>query len=191
MKKRMKEVRWHGRGGQGAKTAAFLLAEAAMDDGKYIQGFPEYGPERAGAHMKSYTRISDRPILQHDGVSDPDVVVVLDDTLLGSVPVTDGVVKDTILLVNTKMTPEEVAKKVNWHGGKVITLDATDIAIETIGKPMPNTPMIGAFIATTGLISEKALESKISHKFLKKLGQKGVDANVEAVRKAVAEVNKK
>lgn len=191
MKKRMKEVRWHGRGGQGAKTAAFLLAEAAMDDGKYFQGFPEYGPEREGAPIKAYTRISDRPILQHDAVSDPDVVIVLDDTLLGSVPVTDGVVKDTILMVNTKMTPDEVAKKIDWHGGRVYTIRATDIAMETIGKPIPNTPMIGALIGATGMINEKALESKISHKFLKKLGQEGVDANVEAVSRAIEEVKKK
>ena len=122
MKKRMKEVRWHGRGGQGAKTAAFLLAEAAMDDGKYIQGFPEYGPERAGAPMKSYTRISDRPILQHDGVSDPDVVVVLDPSLVGLINVTEGLKQDGILIVNTGKRHDRSASPFRAEAGKRLSV---------------------------------------------------------------------
>jgi len=186
--KKMIEIRWHGRGGQGAKTASMLLAEAAMDAGKYIQAFPEYGPERAGAPMKSYTRISDEKIDVHCNVANPDYVVVIDPTLLNSEPVTEGMTETGILLVNTSMTPEEVRKKVNLTGGKVYTVDASKIAEETLGRPMPNTPMVGALIGATHVIDDKALRSKISHKFLGKLGQKGVDMNFAAVERAITEV---
>jgi len=191
MSEKMIEVRWHGRGGQGAKTAAMLLAEAAMDAGKYIQAFPEYGPERAGAPIKSYTRISDKRIDIHCGVANPDYVVVIDPTLLKSVPVTEGMGKDGILFVNTKDTPAEVRAKIKMEGGKIITLDATRIAMETIGRPIPNTPMVGALIGATHIIDPKALHSKIHHKFFKKLGQKAVDENIEAVERAVREVEGK
>jgi len=185
---KMTEIRWHGRGGQGAKTAALLLAEAAMDAGKYIQAFPEYGPERAGAPMKSYTRISDDRIDVHCGVTNPDIVVVIDPTLLKSVDVLEGLSKDGILLVNTEKSPAEVRAQINMKDGKVFTVDASKIALETLGKPLPNTPMIGALVGATRIIETKALEDKLHHKFFKKLGQKGVDANINAVKRAVTEV---
>lgn len=185
---KMMEIRWHGRGGQGAKTAAMLLAEAAMDAGKYIQAFPEYGPERAGAPMKSYTRISDDRIDVHCGITNPHVVVVIDPTLLGSVDVTEGLDSDGILLVNTDREPGKVREMLKMQDGKVFTVDASTIAMETIGRPLPNTPMMGALVGATHLIEEKALHDKIHHKFFKKLGQKGVDTNIEAIRRAVQEV---
>lgn len=188
MSKNMIEVRWHGRGGQGAKTAAILLAESAMDAGKYIQAFPEYGPERAGAPMKAYTRISDHHIDIHCGVANPDYVVVIDPTLLDSVPVTEGLSENGVILVNTPKTPQEIREKLNFKGGKVFTVDASQIAMDTIGKPMPNTPMVGALIGSTHLIDSKVLSSKIHEKFFKSLGQKGVDVNIMAVEKAISEV---
>lgn len=188
MSKDMVEIRFHGRGGQGAKTASFLLAEAAMDAGKFVQAFPEYGPERAGAPMKSYTRISDHHIDIHCGVTNPDYVVVIDPTLLDSVPVTEGLSDQGVILVNTQKSPEEIRSKLNFDGGRIFTVDATQIAMDTIGKPLPNTPMIGALIGASKLIDPKALRDKIHHKFFKKLGQKGVDANVKAVETAITEV---
>lgn len=185
---KMLEIRWHGRGGQGAKTAAMLIAEAAMDSGKYIQGFPEYGPERAGAPIRSYTRISDEPINVHCGVDNPHIVVVIDPTLLGAVDVTEGLDKDGILLINTDKGPAEVRQMVNMKGGKIYTVDASGIAMQTIGKNLPNTPMMGALVGATRIINEKDVEEKIRKKFLKKIGEKGVQANLEAVRRASAEV---
>ncbi len=185
---KMMEIRWHGRGGQGAKTAAMLLAEAAMDAGKYIQAFPEYGPERAGAPMKSYTRISDERIDIHCGVANPHVVVVIDPTLLGSVDVTEGLDSDGILLVNTDREPGKVREMLGMKGGKIFTVDASTIAMETIGQPLPNTPMMGALVGATKMIDELVLEGKIHHKFFEKLGQKGVDANIKAIKRASREV---
>lgn len=185
---KMLEIRWHGRGGQGAKTAAFLLAEAAMEGGKYIQGFPEYGPERAGAPMKSFTRISDEPIHVHCGVTNPHIVIVIDPTLLRSVDVTEGLDEDGILLVNSSDEPAKIREMVGLKGGKVYTVDASKIAMETVGRDLPNTPMIGALIGATKIIEEKVIEEKIRKKFAKKLGEKGVEANIKAVKRAMAEV---
>ncbi|MFP4497486.1 MAG: 2-oxoacid:acceptor oxidoreductase family protein [Vulcanimicrobiota bacterium] len=185
---KMLEIRWHGRGGQGAKSAALLLAEAAMDAGKYIQGFPEYGPERAGAPIKAYTRISDEQIDIHCGVTNPQIVIVIDPTLLASVPVTEGLKSDGILLVNSDKDPKTVREMLDMKDGKVYTVDANKIAMDTIKKPLPNTPMIGALIGATNLIEEKNMEKQIHHKFFSKLGQKGVDANIEAVKRAIKEV---
>src|SRR3989338_8786448 len=128
----MVEVCWHGRGGQGAKTASQFLGEAALETGKYIQAFPEYGPERAGAPMRAYTRISDEPIYIHSSVTDPDVVVVIDPTLLGYVDVTEGLSDKGILLVSTEQSPAEIRKLTNFTKGKVGTVDASRIALETL-----------------------------------------------------------
>lgn len=182
------EVRWHGRGGQGAKTAAQLLAEAAMSDGKYIQAFPEYGPERAGAPMKSFTRISDEKIIIHCGVTNPSHVVVIDPTLLGAVNVTDGIGDDGVIIVNSEHPPSEVRKKIGFNKGKVFTVDATKIAMETFGKPIPNTPMLGALVAATGMISLDSLKEQIRAVFSKKLGEKAVESNIIAIDRAAKEV---
>jgi len=183
----MLEVRWHGRGGQGAKTAAQFLAEAALELGKHIQSFPEYGPERAGAPIRSYTRIDEKPINIHSPVQKPEVVVVIDPTLLGSANVTDGLGEDGILLVNSPEDPKTIREKLGFDKGKVATVDATKISLETLGIPMPNTPMLGAFEKVNPLVSIEALEEKVKGKFLKKIGQEKTDANIAGIKRAYEE----
>ncbi len=168
--KKITEIRWHGRGGQGAKTAAQFLAEAALNSGKFIQAFPEYGPERAGAPIRAYTRISDTAITVHSSVTNPEAVVVIDPTLLNQ-QVLDGLPADGILVVNSHETPSEIRKKLAYDRGKVATVDATKIALETVKLPMPNTPMLGALIKIMPVVSMDALQEKIRGKFLKKLGE--------------------
>ena len=182
------EIRFHGRGGQGAKTAAQLLAETALGGGMYIQAFPEYGPERSGAPMRAYTRISDEPINLHCGVTSPEVVVVIDPTIMDTVDVAEGLGDEGILIVNTEEKPEAIRKKTNFKKGKVFTVKATRISLEILGKPMPNTPMLGALIKATGIIGIKDLEEKLKKKFLKKIGEKAVQGNIEAIKRAHEEV---
>lgn len=188
MNKDLIEVRWHGRGGQGAKTASQLLAEAAILDGKHIQAFPEYGPEREGAPIRAYTRISKDKITLHTGVTDPEIVVVIDPTLLKTANVTSGLPKDGLLLVNSEESPEQIRKKVNWNDGKVYTVNATKISLEALGRNLPNTPMIGALIKAIEMVSMENMKQIIKEKFEKKLGKKGVDGNVEALERAYKEV---
>ena len=146
------EIRWHGRGGQGAKTAALLLGDAALASGKYIQAFPEYGPERMGAPVASFNRISPKPILLHSGVTNPDIVVVLDPTLIESVNVTEGMNEGGVLIVNTERAPKDVKSDCSVIPGiKVFTVDASRISIDCIGKEIPNTPMLGALIKAPGI----------------------------------------
>ncbi len=178
------EIRWHGRGGQGAKTGSQLLAEAALDIGKFIQAFPEYGPERAGAPMKAFTRISETPITLHCGVTAPSVVVVIDPTLLEAVDVTEGLPDDGILLINTDLTPKAIREKVKFSKGKVYTVDATRIALDTVGLPLPNTPMLGALAKAVDIVSREALEEKLKQKFLKKIGEEKTKGNIESIRRA-------
>lgn len=182
------EIRFHGRGGQGAKTASELLVETALGKGKYIQSFPEYGPERAGAPMRAYTRISSYPIDIHSGITCPDAVVVMDYTLIESSNVTEGLDENGILLVNTHSTPLEIRKRLNFNRGRVYTVDATKIALETIGLPLPNTSILGALLKITGLVGLSDLEEKIREKFLKKIGDKKTQGNIDSVRKAFNEV---
>lgn len=186
--KQLTEVRWHGRGGQGAKTAALLLAGAALDEGKYIQGFPEYGPERMGAPMQSFTRISENPITIHSHVSSPDAVVVLDSTLLEMVDVTAGLPEEGVILVNTSRSPEEVKKKLDLKKAKVFTVDATSISMETMGRNLPNTPMLGALIKATSLLKIDTVISNIEKKLGKKYNAKVVEGNVKAIKRAYKEV---
>lgn len=186
--KNLVEVRWHGRGGQGAKSAAQFLAEAALDSGKYIQSFPEYGPERAGAPIRAFTRISDKAINIHSGVTNPEVVVVIDTTLI-TPQVLDGLGEDGILIVNSSESPSEIRKSLGYKGGKVASVDATKIALETVKLPMPNTPMLGALLKVTPIVPMKALEDRIRNKFLKKIGEEKTNANLEAIKRAYNEVN--
>lgn len=181
------EVRWHGRGGQGAKTAAQFLAEAALDEGKFIQAFPEYGPERAGAPMRAYTRISDRPITNHSGVTKPEVVVVIDSTLIGP-EVAEGLGDEGIIVVNSTASPNAIRKRLGFTKGKLAVVDATGISLDTLGMPMPNTPMLGALLRVVDLVSLESLEEKIRHKFLKKIGGEKTKANIDAVKRAYKEV---
>ena len=184
---KMLEIRFHGRGGQGAKTASELLATTALETGKYIQAFPEYGPERAGAPMCSFTRISDEPISLHCGVTNPDIVLVIDPTLLESENVTDGLGDNGILLVNTVASPADVRKKTNFTKGRVMTVDATRIALETMGIPMPNTPMLGALLKAQEVVSLEFLKDSVSKKFLKKIGEAKVKGNIDSIDRAFKE----
>ncbi len=184
------EIRWHGRGGQGAKTGALLLGEALVNTGKFMQAFPDYGPERMGAPMRAYNRISDEPITIHSGVTSPHVVVVLDATLLGKVDVTEGLSEDGILLVNTAKEPAEIREKLGLTGRKVYTVDADQISQEAIGRPIPNTPMLGALVKITGVVSYEDLINDTRAKFSEKFRNKPeiVEGNIKAIERAYQEV---
>lgn len=186
------EIRWHGRGGQGSKTAGLLLGEAALDTGMYIQAFPEYGPERMGAPVQAFNRISDRPIRVHSGIKEPDIVVVLDPTLIESAHVTEGLREDGILLVNTTAEPAELRRRLNLPESiKVYTVDASRIAMETVGKNVPNTPMLGALVKVTGVLAYDQMMRAIRDKLVEKFRggkEKFVEPNLESVRRAYEEV---
>ena len=184
------EIRWHGRGGQGAKTASLLLADAAFNTGKYIQGFPEYGPERMGAPITAYNRISDEPITIHSNIYEPDFVVVVDDSLLECVDVTKGLKKEGAIVINTTKSVEEVKPLLKGYEGKVCTIDARTISMETLGKYFPNTPMLAAIIKVSGIMDEEAflndMTDSFKHKFAKK--PEVIEPNMEALRRALHEV---
>ena len=184
------EIRWHGRGGQGAKTASLLLADVAFNTGKYIQGFPEYGPERMGAPMTAYNRIDDQPIRIHSNVYEPDYVVVVDDTLVGNVDVTKGLKQDGTLIINTSLNGQIIKDKLNGYNGKIYTIDASKIAIETIGKNFPNTALLAAVIKTTDLMGKKDLETNMLDSFKHKFAKKPdvIGPNMQAVIRAYDEV---
>lgn len=184
------EIRWHGRGGQGAKTAATFLAEAVMVAGKYSQGFPEYGPERRGAPVRGYTRISDRPIRRHCGVASPDIVVVLDSSLLDSpsADVTAGTDGNTLFLVNTTMSAEETRARIDSEGAFFGSVDASGIAREEFGQPIPNTPMVGALLRAREILTLDNVCDCLVLKFGKKLSQSVLDGNLRAVRRAYEEL---
>ncbi len=182
------EVRWHGRGGQGVVTAGKLLAEIAMSSGRYFQAFPDYGPERMGAPIRAFTRLSPRPIRIHAQIESPDIVVVLDPTLLETVPVTDGLGEEGTLLVNTTMSPEQVRETTGFRTGKVYTVDASHIAIEEIGREITNTPMLGAFARATGLFPVEEMTAELRAWFGSKLAEAVVEANVRAVERGAAQV---
>jgi len=182
------EIRWHGRGGQGAKTAATLVAMVAMEEGKYSQGFPEYGPERMGAPVKGYTRISEGRINVHCGINRPDVVVVLDATLLDTVDVCEGLKEDGVVIVNTPLKAQEIRDDLSAKDARIVTVDATRIALDEIGRPIPNTPMMGALVKVTSVLSLETLVEDLKKKFGKKFAEKVVQGNVRAVQRAYQEV---
>ena len=186
------EIRWHGRGGQGAKTASLLLADAAFNTGKYIQGFPEYGPERMGAPITAYNRISNTPIRIHSNIYEPDYVVVVDDSLLEAVDVTAGLKPDGAIVINTTKSGKELKTLLNGYSGDVYTIDARKISLETLGKYFPNTPMLAAIVKVSGVIDEKDfladMEGSFKHKFAKK--PEVIDGNMRALEMALKEVNK-
>ena len=171
---KLTEIRWHGRGGQGAKTAALLFGEAVLGQGKCMQAFPEYGPERMGAPVQSYNRISEDPITLHCSVTSPQIVVILDPTLIGTVDVTQGLPEDGIVIVNTDLTASEFRTILKLNTQKVFTVDASKIAQETIGRNIPNTPMMGALCKATGLLDFDEMladtEKKLQKKFRKQAG---------------------
>ena len=182
------EIRWHGRGGQGVVTASKLLAETAMESGQFFQAFPDYGPERMGAPIRAFTRLSSQPIHIHSQVEAPEIVVVLDPTLLGTVNVTEGLVEEGTLLVNTPMSPQAVRDAVDFHTGQAFTVDATHIAIEEIGREITNTPMLGALARATGMFELDQMAGELRAWFGAKLSQKAIEANVQAMRRAADEL---
>jgi pyruvate ferredoxin oxidoreductase gamma subunit len=190
--KNLTEIRWHGRGGQGAKTAALLFGEAALSTGKYIQAFPEYGPERMGAPVQSFNRLSDEPITLHSQVISPDVVVVLDPTLIGQVKVTAGFSSRGVIVVNSQEPPRQMRKKLGLAPGKgkVFTVDASTISRKHIGREIPNTPMMGALIKATGILKLESLLSDTQKKMEKKFRRKPeiIKGNIESIKEAYKEV---
>jgi pyruvate ferredoxin oxidoreductase gamma subunit len=182
------EIRWHARGGQGAKTASLLLAEAAAMDGKYSQGFPDYGPERMGAPMRGFTRISEEPIHLHCAIYSPAIVVVLDDTLLATVDVAAGTPEDGVIVVNTVKSAADVRSEMGLKGRSVYTVDATGIAIDEIGRPIPNAPMLGALLKVSELLSLDTVIAQIEKKFSHGFRPEVVEGNVRAIHRAHEEV---
>ena len=184
------ESRWHGRGGQGAKTSSLLLADAAFNTGKYIQGFPEYGPERMGAPITAYNRISNNPITIHSNIYEPDYVVVVDDTLLESVDVTSGLKETGAIVINTTKSGDELKKHLKGYNGKIYTIDARKVSMETLGKYFPNTPMLAAIVKVTGIMTDedfiKDMEGSFKHKFAKK--PEVIEGNMQAIKLALEEV---
>lgn len=180
------EIRWHGRGGQGAKTAALLLADVAFKTGQYVQGFPEYGPERMGAPITAYNRISKDVIRVHSNIYTPDLVVVVDETLLHSVDVTAGLKEEGAIIINTSKSREEVMPFLNGYKGNVYTVDARKISVETLGKNFPNSPMLAAAVAVSGVMDREAFISEMrasyQHKFAKK--PEVIEGNMKALTMA-------
>ena len=180
------EIRWHGRGGQGAKTAALLLADVAFKTGKNVQGFPEYGPERMGAPITAYNRISSDEIRVHSNIYHPDYVVVVDETLLHTVDVTAGLKEQGAIVVNTPKSPQEIAPQLNGYKGKVYTVDARKISVETLGKNFPNSPMLAAIVAVSKVMDKdtfiREMKNSYQHKFAKK--PEVIDGNMKALEVA-------
>ena len=186
------EIRWHGRGGQGAKTASLLLADAAFNTGKYIQGFPEYGPERMGAPLTAYNRISDNPIRIHSNIYEPDYVVVVDDTLLDAVDVTAGLKNTGAIVINSSKDGEELKEKLKGYEGEIYKIDAKKISLEALGKYFPNTPMLAAIVKVSGVMTDEELlsdmEGSFKHKFAKK--PEVIEGNMRALELALKSVEK-
>lgn len=184
------EIRWHGRGGQGAKTACLLLADVAFSSGKHVQGFPEYGPERMGAPITAYNRITDEHCKVHSNIYTPDYVVVVDETLLKSVDVTNGLKETGALIINSKKTPEEIRPMLNGYEGKVCVVDAEKISMETLGRNFPNTPMLGAVVKVSNVIDRdrfiKDMRESFEHKFVNK--ESVIEGNMKALVKSMEEV---
>ncbi len=184
----MMEIRWHARGGQGAKTASLLLAAAAAMEGKYSQGFPDYGPERMGAPMRGFTRISEEPIRVHCAIYSPQIVIVLDDTLVSAVDITAGTDEDAVIIVNTVKTPAEIRAEIGKPGRTIHTVNATGIAIDEIGRPIPNAPMLGALIKIKPLLGLETVNNQIKKKFSHGFRPEVLEGNVRAIKRAYEEV---
>lgn len=188
--KGLTEIRWHGRGGQGAKTAALLLADVCFSTGAEVQGFPEYGPERMGAPITAYNRISDSEIRVHSNIYEPDFVVVVDETLIEDIDVTAGLKEDGAIIINTAKSPDDIRPLLRGYKGRVCTIDARKVSIATLGKYFPNSPMLAATIKVSGLMEEEAflkeMESSYAHKFATK--PEVIKGNMDALKMALEEV---
>ncbi|MEL7666820.1 MAG: 2-oxoacid:acceptor oxidoreductase family protein [Actinomycetota bacterium] len=183
------EIRWHARAGQGAVTAAKVVAETALAADKYMQAMPEYGPERMGAPIKAFTRISTDPIEIHCNIEYPDIVIVLDDSLLDIVDIAEGVHDGGVILVNTCTPPDQVKTRLGVNDSvRVASVDASGIALDTIKRDIPNTPMVGALIKLTSVIDMDVFKGLLAKNLSKKFGQEMIDANWASVDRAFAEV---
>ena len=186
------EIRWHGRGGQGAKTASLLLADAAFNTGKYIQGFPEYGPERMGAPITAYNRISTKPITIHSNIYEPDYVVVVDDTLLEAVDVTAGLKNTGAIVINSSRDNEYIKERLNGYEGEIYKMDARKISEEALGKYFPNTPMLAAIVKVSKIMTDEELlndmQGSFKHKFAKK--PEVIEGNMRALEMALKSIEK-
>ncbi|MEW6618064.1 MAG: 2-oxoacid:acceptor oxidoreductase family protein [bacterium] len=184
------EIRWHGRGGQGAKTAAILFADAGAGEGKYVQAFPEYGPERMGAPVQAFNRLSNEPITLHCGIDSPSVVVVLDPTLIETAKVTQGLKENGMLLINTNQPPNIMRQNLPDFKGKLFTVDASTISKQELGKEIPNTPMLGALIKVTNLIDFDRMLQDTRKKLEKKFKSKPevIEGNIKSIQRAYQEV---
>ncbi|MCM1272607.1 MAG: 2-oxoacid:acceptor oxidoreductase family protein [Clostridium sp.] len=189
MKKNI-EIRWHGRGGQGAKTAALLLADVAFSTGMHVQGFPEYGPERMGAPITAYNRIGDSAIRVHSNIYEPDYVVVVDETLLHSVDVTNGLKKDGGIIINTTKSKEEIIPLLKGYEGSIYIIDAHKVSMATLGKYFPNSPMLAAIVKVADIMDKDVflshMEASYQHKFAKK--PEVIEGNMNALKMAFQEV---
>jgi 2-oxoacid:acceptor oxidoreductase gamma subunit (pyruvate/2-ketoisovalerate family) len=185
--KKMLEFRWHGRGGQGAWTASELLARTAIYEGKYIQSFPEFGPERMGAPVTAFTRISTEPIRLHCAVYEPDVVAVLDPTLLKTVPAASGLNENGIIIVNSADEPAKVKEVLKMEKGKVWTVPATEIALRILGMPITNTAMLGAVARATLIVSLESVEKSVKERFRLDIAEKNFAVIKEAYKEAKQE----
>ena len=186
--RRETQIRWHERGGQGVVTAGTLLVEVALDEGHYFQATPDFGAERSGAPVAAYTRISSEPIYSHTPITSPDIVVVLDPTLIGRIDFLSGLVKDGLLLINTRLSPEELREQVEALSQRVCTLDATRIAMETVGRNIPNVPTIGALLRVDEVVSYQAARLAIERRLSERFSDRLVQANMEAFEKGYSEV---
>lgn len=181
--KKIFEIIFHARGGQGAKTAAELLAQAALAEGKFVQAFPDFGPERTGAPIRTYVRISDEPILTHEPVVDPDIVVVMDETLLGIADVTKNLDENESMVVNTTSDRENVQKKTGYIGN-IYPIDATGLSLEVIGEPRPNTAILGKLVKITEVVKLDSLTEVFREKYVGKIGAEKTEKNIQAIEKA-------
>lgn len=182
------EIIFYARGGQGAKSAAEMIAQAAVKEGKFVQAFPQFGPERSGAPTKTFVRISDHEIRTHEPVTDPDVVVVLDETILDSEVVTKNLDRKEALIVNTQKEAEEIREKLHTEGGKfegrIYAADANGISMEIIGQPRPNTVILGKFVQVTEAVKLESVISEFRNIFESKIGKENTDKNILAIEKA-------
>ena len=190
MNKTMTEIRWHGRGGQGAKTACLLLADAAFASGKHVQGFPEYGPERMGAPITAYNRISDVPCTIHSNIYNPNYVVVVDESLLHAVDVTAGLDPKGAIVINSPREPEELRPLLRGYTGKVCTIDARKISERYLGRYFPNTPMLAAIVKVSGVLDPDQfiadMEASFHHKFATK--PQVIEGNMNCLIESMKEV---
>lgn len=182
------EIIFYARGGQGAKSAAEMIAQAAVKEGKFVQAFPQFGPERSGAPTKTFVRLSDKEIRTHEPVTDPDVVVVLDETILDSEVVTKNLDRKEALIVNTQKEAEEIREKLHTEGGKfegrIYAVDANGISMEIIGQPRPNTVILGKFVQVTEAVKLESFISEFRNIFESKIGKENTDKNILAIEKA-------